>query len=302
MNIKVLLVGFVTVFAVSLAVSAIVTLLWNFIVHGVSTVDWEASIGFATLFGIILPWIGTRKCKCAKDSLAQLPTVGPMNVVMAICLLLASSVQGQDVDKKAQDSGPPVKEPALRLELLAIEKLDQEIRFALFKRLGEKGISLGEVNSVTDPALLKIVLEETGKMAAVDKKNRVRLKEIVDKHGWPGTSLVGRDAAHAAWLVAQHADADLAFQKDCLDLMKAAPKGEVEPTHVAYLTDRVLVAEKKKQIYGTQLDGNFVPRPIEDEANVDRRRAEVGMTPLAEYLKFAKAANDKLSGKQSEKK
>jgi len=73
MNIKKLLVGFVTVFAVSLTVSAIVTLLWNFIVHGASTVDWEASFGFATLFGIILPWIGTRRSKCGKDCRAPLP-------------------------------------------------------------------------------------------------------------------------------------------------------------------------------------------------------------------------------------
>ena len=67
MNIKKLLVGFVTVFAVSLTVSAIVTLLWNFIVHGASTVDWEASFGYAILFGIILSWIGTRRSKCGKD-------------------------------------------------------------------------------------------------------------------------------------------------------------------------------------------------------------------------------------------
>jgi hypothetical protein len=67
MNIRKLLVGFVTVFAVSLIVSAIVTLLWNVIVDGASTVDWEASFGFATLFGIILSWIGTRRSKCGKD-------------------------------------------------------------------------------------------------------------------------------------------------------------------------------------------------------------------------------------------
>ena len=73
MNIKRLLVGFVTFFAVSLTVSAIVTLLWNFIVHGASTVDWEASIGFAILFGIIVSWIGIPRSKCGKDCRAQLP-------------------------------------------------------------------------------------------------------------------------------------------------------------------------------------------------------------------------------------
>jgi len=62
-NIKRLLVDVLTVFAVTLIVSAIVTLLWNLIVHGTSTVDWETSFRFAILLGIILPWIETRRSK-----------------------------------------------------------------------------------------------------------------------------------------------------------------------------------------------------------------------------------------------
>ena len=63
MNIKKLLVDFVTVFAVSLIVSVIVDLLWNLIVHGASTIDWEAPLRFAILFGIIFSWIETRRSK-----------------------------------------------------------------------------------------------------------------------------------------------------------------------------------------------------------------------------------------------
>ena len=63
MNIKNLLVDFVTVFAVSLIISVVVTLLWNLIVHRASTIDWETSFRFAILFGIILPWIETRRSK-----------------------------------------------------------------------------------------------------------------------------------------------------------------------------------------------------------------------------------------------
>jgi hypothetical protein len=73
MNIKKLVVAFVTAFAVSLTVSAIVTLLWNFIFHGASAVDWEASFRFASVFGIILSLIGTRRSRCGKDYHAQLP-------------------------------------------------------------------------------------------------------------------------------------------------------------------------------------------------------------------------------------
>ena len=66
---------------------------------------------------------------------------------------------------------------------------------------------------------------------------------------------------------------------------------DAEGQWVALMTDRLLVQkEKKKQLYGTQLiakDGKLVPQPIEDEANVDRRRKELGMPPLADYLKMA---------------
>ena len=63
MNIKKLLVDFVTVFAVSLIVSVIVTFLMNLIVHGAGIVDWETSFRSAILFGIIFTWIGTRRRK-----------------------------------------------------------------------------------------------------------------------------------------------------------------------------------------------------------------------------------------------
>jgi hypothetical protein len=68
MNIKKLLVDFVTVFAVTLIVSVIVTLLSNLIVHGASTIDWDSSFRSAVLFGIVFSWIETRRTtgrKCA---------------------------------------------------------------------------------------------------------------------------------------------------------------------------------------------------------------------------------------------
>jgi hypothetical protein len=121
-----------------------------------------------------------------------------------------------------------------------------------------------------------------------DTQNTAWLKQLVDRQGWPTVTQVGTDGAHAAWLLVQHADADVKFQRRCLDLMTALPKDEVPPSKVAYLTDRVLLAEGKKQIYGTQfsvIDGRYQPRPLEDEANVDRRRAAVGLETLAENLK-----------------
>jgi hypothetical protein len=62
-KIKKLVVEFVTVFAVTLVASAIVTLLWNLIGHGTSTIDWESSFRFAIIFGIILTWAKSRETK-----------------------------------------------------------------------------------------------------------------------------------------------------------------------------------------------------------------------------------------------
>jgi len=122
----------------------------------------------------------------------------------------------------------------------------------------------------------------------IDRENTTELRAIIQQFGWPGRSFVGQRGAHAAWMIIQHADEDPAFQKECLKRMETAPDGEVSSEDVAFLTDRLLVADGKKQRYGTQftqVGHQFVPLPIADEANVDARRKEAGLPPLAEYAK-----------------
>jgi hypothetical protein len=63
MTITRVFVDSVSAFALTLIVSVIVTLLSNLIIHGASTIDWETSIRFAIVFGMILPWIETRSGK-----------------------------------------------------------------------------------------------------------------------------------------------------------------------------------------------------------------------------------------------
>ena len=50
--------------------------------------------------------------------------------------------------------------------------------------------------------------------------------------------------------------------------------------------------EQQPQIYGTQLDwdaeGELSPWPIEAPAEVDKRRAEAGLVPLAEAVELAR--------------
>jgi hypothetical protein len=129
-----------------------------------------------------------------------------------------------------------------------------------------------------------------GAMADVDHENTAFLKWVVDQHGWPTISRDGSSAAANAWLLVQHADADPPFQLKALRLMQPLlAKGEVDKANYALLYDRVMVNIGQKQIYGTQMTcsgGKLVPHPIEDEANLAKRRADMGLPPMAEYLKL----------------
>ena len=116
------------------------------------------------------------------------------------------------------------------------------------------------------------------------------MKGIIAAKGWPGKKLVGGDGAKAAWLLVQHADLDLAFQKECLALLeKAVAAGDADAIEHAYLHDRVAVAEKRPQRFGTQFNGEQQPQPIEDEANVDARRKAIGLPSMDEYRKQMRA-------------
>lgn len=121
----------------------------------------------------------------------------------------------------------------------------------------------------------------------VTKRNTKRLKEIVEQFGWPTILLVGPQASNSAWLLIQHADHDLKFQKYCLQLMReAAQKGGVLWENVAYLTDRVLINSGKPQLYGTQFYSHkdrLFPKPIKDPDKLDIRRKQMGLQPFKIY-------------------
>ncbi len=71
-------------------------------------------------------------------------------------------------------------------------------------------------------------------------------------------------------------------------MIKTAVKnGKARASSYALLQDRVLVGQGKMQIYGTQPyhdSTGYYMNPIEDVDNVDKRRAEIGLQPLAEYV------------------
>ncbi|MBJ7448745.1 MAG: hypothetical protein JHC93_00115 [Parachlamydiales bacterium] len=121
----------------------------------------------------------------------------------------------------------------------------------------------------------------------IDSEHLPILKSIVDDYGWPGYNLIGEDGADMFWLLIQHCDQDLEFQKKCLELLKNAVASQDAPKkHLAYLTDRVLVNSGEDQLYGTQAtsDNGIVLSSISDPDHLDERRRDMELCPIDEYL------------------
>jgi hypothetical protein len=131
--------------------------------------------------------------------------------------------------------------------------------------------------------------EAEAEVRRIDADNTAWLRDLLDRRGWPLRSEVGESASVGAWVIAQHADADPTLQRRALSLMEPLmAQDEVDKSHVAMLTDRVLLAEGKRQRYGTQCvfdaDAGWVCRPCESPELLDRRRAEMGLKPISDYL------------------
>src|SRR4051812_18112612 len=93
----------------------------------------------------------------------------------AVAVILATSAWAAD---------PPALNTALRDELARRVKEDQDARTAF--------IELMKSRNTTDPAKGKDLDQNPAmkKLKDIDKANREWLKGVVEKHGWPGKSLV----------------------------------------------------------------------------------------------------------------
>lgn len=122
-------------------------------------------------------------------------------------------------------------------------------------------------------------------MEALHISHAKELDALIDAVGWPHQGIAGAEGAQAAWLIAQHAISLPDFQRRVLRLLKDNVN-DVEPEQIAMLEDRIRKFEGKPQLYGTQFDwddnGQLSAGAIEDAANVDQRRAAVGLNSLSE--------------------
>src|SRR5262249_61246935 len=90
----------------------------------------------------------------------------------------------------------------------------------------------------------KLYGEYADEMQQIHEENAKRLSEMVDRHGWPGVSVVGLEGCRAAWLIAQHSICTPALQpKFPAFMQRPSETAHVPRKMVAYVTLRVRFTE-----------------------------------------------------------
>ncbi|NEX93657.1 DUF6624 domain-containing protein [Caulobacter sp. 17J65-9] len=199
----------------------------------------------------------------------------------ALAFATAAAAEPADLGAEAQRRAQVMRDnEALVRELAAMVAMDMFARDSFL-----------EVRKHATPAERER-LDEIWKaeFKPVDTRNTARLKELLQGRGWFRYSEIGKRAAGNAFHLVQHSG-DLELMKRVLaDMEPMLVEKEADPQEYALLYDRTATSEKRPQRYGTQgtdctPDGKYaVPRDLEDPANLDARRAQVGLQPIAEYL------------------
>jgi|1186.fasta_scaffold45828_1 hypothetical protein len=196
----------------------------------------------------------------------------PLLVLLGVALLGCAKPPSLRATRAESVSG-------LRAEIASRVAADQAVQRQLSDRI--------QAGQPTGPAVAR--------QDSVFNANLEWMRLVLAQYGWPGRRLVGDEGSHGAWLLLQHADRDTALQRTAMQLLETAVRdNDASRRDLAYLTDRVRVAEGRPQVYGTQLQydsrGCASPKPSEESDQLDARRASVGLEPVSEYIQKTMAA------------
>lgn len=135
--------------------------------------------------------------------------------------------------------------------------------------------------------------EQAQKYQEIYKKNHItnekKVREILDTYGWPDKEMIGEQGNVTICAVIQHSDNEIRIEY--LPLMrKAVLDKQLHPRFLVRAEDRIATERGDLQIYGGQMKyypetKTFNVWPVYDPVNIDKRRAEIGLEPIAEFLK-----------------
>jgi hypothetical protein len=119
--------------------------------------------------------------------------------------------------------------------------------------------------------------------------NERKVKNILDKYGWPTKEMIGDQGNWTICNVIQHSNNEIRIKY--LPMMrKAVQDKKLEPRFLVRAEDRIATEKGELQIYGGQMKyypatQSFNVWPVYDPINIDKRRADIGLGPIAEFLK-----------------
>ncbi len=135
--------------------------------------------------------------------------------------------------------------------------------------------------------------KQANKYQEIYKRNHIvnekKIRDILDKYGWPDIEIIGEQGNIAICAVIQHSDNEIRIKY--LPLMrKAVNEKQLNPRFLVRAEDRIATERGDLQIYGGQMKyypetKSFNVWPIYDPVNIDKRRAKIGLGPIAEHLK-----------------
>jgi hypothetical protein len=183
------------------------------------------------------------------------------------------------IEKKQADELAKLKYPKIAKMLDSMVVSDQAFRHQSTE-LRNKGLSW------ESPEIQKAL----NNMRNADSSNMVILKKVFKEYGFLGFEEVGKQGSSNFWLMMQHCDRDPKFQEEVLlEMKKHIERKNANSSNYAYLIDRVNVNTGKSQVYGTQMKLNqegssYEPQPVIEPENLNKRRAEVGLGTIEEYI------------------
>ncbi|SDW33635.1 hypothetical protein SAMN05444411_101505 [Lutibacter oricola] len=119
--------------------------------------------------------------------------------------------------------------------------------------------------------------------------NERKVKNILDKYGWPTKEMSGERGNWTICNVIQHSDNEVRIEY--LPMMRQAVKEKkLEPRFLVRAEDRIATERGDLQIYGGQMKyysktKSFNLWPVFDPVNIDNRRTEIGLDSIAIFLK-----------------
>jgi hypothetical protein len=120
-------------------------------------------------------------------------------------------------------------------------------------------------------------------------QNIIKIKEILQNYGWPEQKRIGNRGNRTICNVLQHADPKT--REHYIPMMRQAVLDKkLEASFLVRAEDRIATDKGQLQIYGGQMKyyretKSFNVWPVFDPENIDKRRAKIGLGPIAAFLK-----------------